>query len=337
MSFHETIAPDEATRFEQYAGELAALQDRRARRTGKVSRALHVKQHIGAVGELITAAPETSRVGVFATPGRRIPVYARFSSGTSARRPDNAPDIRGFALKLVGVSGQKIIAGLEQEVTQDFLFINQPAIAFRDPEEFMIFVRAAMDGPAKLLPRLFAGFGLRRGLQVLGRVVRTPKLRSFVASAFHTASPIAFGAASAAKLALFPLPASPLPSPPVPAASGPDALRADLVARLKAGPLAWSVRAQFFVDDDSTPIEDTSVAWSGPWVDLGTLTLPRQDPESPTGREIGDLVENLSFDPWHSIADHRPLGAMMRARAVAYRRSVIARQAAPEPKSVPEL
>ena len=329
MSFHETIAPDETTRFEQYASELAALQERRTRRTGKVSRALHVKQHVGAVGELVTTAPETSRVGVFATPGRRIPIYARFSSGTSARRPDNAPDIRGFALKLVGVPGKKIIAGLEQETTQDFLFINQPAIVFRDPEEFMIFVRAAMDGPARLLPRLFAGFGLRRGLQVLGRVAKTPKLRSFATNAFHTASPIAFGATSAAKLALFPL-----PCPPVPAASGPDALRADLIRHLQAGPLAWSLRAQFFVDDKTTPIEDTSVAWSGPWVDLGTLTIPRQDPDSPQGREIGELVDNLSFDPWHSIEEHRPLGAIMRARAVAYRASVIARKAAPEPKSV---
>jgi hypothetical protein len=231
-------------------------------------------------------------------------------------------------VKLVGVPGKKVIPGLEQELTQDFLFIDQPAIPFRDPEEFMTFVRAAKDGPVKLLPRLFAGFGLRRGLQVLGRIARIPKVRSFATHSFHTASPISFGS-TAAKLALFPL-----PSAPVPAAAGIDWLRADLVTRLKTGPLAWSLRAQFFADDDSTPIEDTARAWTGPWLDLGTVTLPRQDLESPKGREISELVENLSFDPWHAIEEHRPLGAIMRARAVAYRSSVIARKAAPEPKSV---
>ena len=62
---------------------------------------------------------------------------------------------------------------------------------------------------------------------------------------------------------------------------------------------------------------------------------------SPTGggaeRYSIALVEQLSFDPWHAIAEHRPLGAIMRARAVAYGPSVIARKAAPEPRSVIQL
>ena len=104
-------------------------------------------------------APESGAGGRVREPGQRWPVYARFSNGSSAHQPDKAPDVRGFALKLVGVPGKKIIAGLEQEATQDFLFIDQPAIAFRNPDEFMTFVRAAKDGPLKLLPRLIAGFG----------------------------------------------------------------------------------------------------------------------------------------------------------------------------------
>ena len=328
MGFHETIAGDEAARFQRYGGELGELARRRAEKTGVMSRALHVKQHIGAVGELVVGAPEARRVGAFAGNGRRWPLYARLSNGSSAHRPDKTPDVRGFALKLVGVPGRKIISGLEQEVTQDFLFIDQVALPFRDPEEFMTFVRAAKDGPARLLPRLIAGFGLRRAFQVLARSLKAPKVRSFATHAFHTAAPIAFGA-TAAKLGLFPMPGSPMP-----AARGEDALRADLVDRLKTGPLVWSLRGQFFQDDASTPIEDASVAWTAPWEDLGILTLPRQDPESPAGRQIGEQVEQLSFDPWHALEEHRPLGAIMRARAVTYRASVIDRKAAPEPRSV---
>jgi Catalase len=336
MAFHETIAADEVGRFEEFARDLGELQRRRAQKTGAMSRALHLKQHVGAVGALVVDAAEAARVGVFATNGRVWPVYARFSNGSSAHQADKAPDVRGLALKLVGVSGRKIIAGLETQETQDFLFIDQPAIPFRDPDEFMTFVRAAKDGPLKLLPRLVNGFGLRRAIQILRRSLGAPKVASFATHTFHAGAPISFGA-SAAKLALVPI-ASPVAAAgtpaPGPAASGADALRADLVARLRAGPLAWSLRAQLFQDDSSTPIEDTSVAWSGPWVALGTLTLPRQDPESAQGREIAALVEKLSFDPWHALEAHRPLGAIMRARAAAYRVSVIGRKAAPEPTSV---
>ena len=292
MSFHETIAADESARFEQFASEIVAIQRARASKRGAVARALHVKPHIGAVGELVVEAPESARAGVFANPGQRWPVYARFSNGSSARQPDKAPDVRGFALKLVGVPGKKLIPGLEQEATQDFLFIDQQAIAFRNPDEFMTFVRAAKDGPLKLLPRLIAGFGLRRAFQILGGALKAPKVKSFATHAFHTAAPISFGSGRAAKLGLFPV-----GNPPSPETSGDDALRADLTARLKAGPLTWALRAQLFLDDVTTPIEDTSVVWTGPWIDLGKLTLSRQDPESPRGREITASVEQLSFDP----------------------------------------
>jgi hypothetical protein len=66
----------------------------------------------------------------------------------------------------------------------------------------------------------------------------------------------------------------------------------------------------------------------------GILTLPKQDPESPAGREVGERASQLSFDPWHALEEHRPLGVIMRARAVTYRASVIDRKAAPEPRSV---
>jgi hypothetical protein len=269
--------------------------------------------------------------GVFATPGQRFPVYVRFSNGSSTSQSDKAPDVRGFALKLVGVPGKKLIFGLEDEQTQDFLFINDPALPFRDPHEFMAFVRAAKGGPALLIPKLFAGVGFGRALAILKRALSSPKVLSFATHTFHTAAPISFGA-GAAKLALFPM-----PSAPVAASSGDHYLRDDLRLRLQGGALAWSLKAQLFVDEQTTPIEDASVVWPGPWLELATLTIPTQDLDSAKGKEIATLVESLSFDPWHSIAEHRPLGAIMRARAVAYKSSVLGRSAGPEPKAVISL
>jgi hypothetical protein len=329
MAFGETIAPDEGERFKGFAEELAALQQERGAQSGKVERALHAKQHLGAVGELVVRGTEAVRPGVFASAGKAWPVYVRLSNGSTAHQPDSAPDVRGFALKLVGVPGRKLIPGLESEETQDFLFINEPAIPFKNPDEFMAFVRAAKDGPAKLLPRLIASFGFGRALGIIWQSVTGTKVKSFATHTFHTAAPIAFGS-SAAKLALFPLP-SDAPGLPV---SGADYLRDDMIARLKQAPLAWSLRAQLFIDDQATPIEDTSVVWSGAWLDLATLTLPQQDLASARGREISELVSRLSFDPWHALQEHRPLGAIMRARGAAYGPSVTGRKAAAEPKSV---
>jgi hypothetical protein len=110
-----------------------------------------------------------------------------------------------------------------------------------------------------------------------------------------------------------------------------------LLRRVKQGPLSWTLSAQFFSDDQSTPIEDASVEWTGPWVELGRLTIPKQDPTSELGQRIEALVNDLSFDPWHAIEAHRPLGAIMRARAAAYRESVLGRKAAPEPERVISL
>lgn len=334
MAFGERIAEDEAARFAGFGDEIVELQRARsAERGGAPARALHVKQHLGAVGELLVKAPESARTGVFGMSGKSWPVYVRFSNGSTRPQADGQPDVRGFALKLVGVPGKKLIGGLEQELTQDFLFIDTPAIPFKDPDEFMQFVRAAKDGPSKLLPRLVKTFGLTRALSLAWGSVRGPKVKSFATHTFHTAAPLAFGK-TAAKLALVPLTTAGA-APNI--AKGDDFLRLDLSERLKQGPLAWTLRAQAYVDEQSTPIEDASVAWSGPWVDLATLTLPRQDPESARGREISELVSQMSFDPWHAIEEHRPLGAIMRARSVVYGKSVGERRAAPEPKSVLSL
>src|SRR4051794_18206737 len=129
MGFHETIAPDETARFEGFAAEIKAIQARRTQKHGVAARALHVKQHLGVTGTITgTGGP-----GVFAA-GSSWPVYVRFSNGSTNSQRDGEPDVRGIALKLVGVPGKKIIPGLEDKKTQDFLLIPSEAFAMRTPD-----------------------------------------------------------------------------------------------------------------------------------------------------------------------------------------------------------
>lgn len=333
MGWQERVEPGEGERFEGYATELRALQRdmAKARAQDERWRALHTKAHVGAVGVLKVAAPDGLRAGVFAA-AREWPVYARFSSGAPGRAPDKVPDIRGLALKLVGVPGAKIIAPLADAATQDFLFIQAPSLGVKSPDEFMALLRAARKGKALLLPRLIGAVGFRRAFAIVRAFLSMPKVASLATARVFTAAPILIGT-EAVKLALEPIDAAPLE--PV---KGPTkTLRDDLVARLARGPLRWRLMVQRFVDEATTPIEDPSRAWpeaTAPWVEVGTLELPRQGVASARGQAIEDAVEGFSFDPWHAVPEHRPLGAVMRARAPAYRESAIERGASPEPTSV---
>jgi hypothetical protein len=67
---------------------------------------------------------------------------------------------------------------------------------------------------------------------------------------------------------------------------------------------------------------------------------PAQDAYSPARRVYGDDV--LSFNPWHCIEEHRPLGSIMHVRIKAYEKSSSFRhqmnvQPRVEPKDINEL
>ena len=65
-----------------------------------------------------------------------------------------------------------------------------------------------------------------------------------------------------------------------------------------------------------------------PPVTVARLTIPQQQPAA----ALKERIEGLSFDPWHALVEHKPLGDMMRARNVTYRTSTEQRKAAPEPR-----
>lgn len=327
--WRETVPDDEAARFTRYADDLRALQKGYAKGDA-LGRALHLKGHVGCEAVLTVRPdlPEELKVSLFATQGPQR-AMVRFSNAMGRRQKDGAPDVRGFALKVYDVPGRKLIEGLEHCTTQDFLFITTPTFSIGSPDDFVTFLKAEAKGQALLLPRLFMAFGVGRTLGLLKRLLGTPQPRSLATVPYYTAAPVRFGP-FAAKLQLVPVrPVEPAEKP-----IGVDGYRDELIARLQQGDVVFSLRAQLYVDDTRTPIEDASVLWTdeaSPPIELATLTLPRVDLATPEGRDLCARVEAMSFDPWHAVEEFRPLGAVMRARKYAYGASVIARGASPEP------
>lgn len=326
----EVIGPGENESFEKLAQDLAGLQSKVAASRGKVHRGLHAKANVLARAEfeVLAGIPEHVRVGMFAEP-KKYDAVVRFSNGGAAPQADKRPDVRGIAVKVIGVGGKKIIPGMESAPTQDFLAILSPTQPFRTPEDFIWFVLAARS-PLTLIPKGILRMGPGKFFSLLGVLQKGlgAPLTALHTNRYFSALPIQFGK-HAVKYSFVPLDAD--------AASGPvdPDLGGALTKVLETRPLRWELQVQFFVDEQSTPIEDGTVEWKSPWVPVARLTLPQQSVESEKGKALTHWAEGLSFDPWHAQEQFKPLGAMMRARNAAYRVSTIARKAAPEPSSIP--
>lgn len=332
--WREEIGPDEEQRFERQAERLREIQRKNAAQAG-TSRALHAKHTGSFAAELhvLGDLPEHARVGLFAAP-KTWRAYVRFSNGASAHQPDRTPDVRGIGIKVLDVPGRKILPGLEDRATQDFLLIQSPSTPFKGSDEFVGLVWAARSKPLAL-PRLLWRFGPGGVARLLGR------LRSSLGVPVHTLAEQRFWSALptkygdyAVRWGLRPRLAGATKGAAADAPASADHLRDDLVRRLRAGPLEWELMAQFFEDEQRTPIEDASVAWpedAAPFVTLARLVLPQQDAGTDEGRALVQTIEQLSFDPWHATEDFRPLGEMMRARKVAYKVSAIERKAELDP------
>jgi Dyp-type peroxidase family len=281
---------------------------------GKTLRDAHPKMH-GCVRATLTVArdlPPELAVGVFRAP-RTYKAWVRFSNASGEISPDKKPDIRGVAIKLLDVPGPKLLEGFEDCRTHDFVLISSDAFVTKDVSEFDALVRAMVGGTWR-----FGAFLLThpRVAQNLFTALRVHT--SLLDVRYFSVAPYLFGS-EAVKYSLQPS----APRVNVRSRPGPDFLREALKAELEAGAATFDFLVQQRVDADTaphmTPIEDPRVAWREPHARLrkvATLELLQEDFDTPERREFG---ENLSFNPWRCLAEHRPLGGISRARRQVYR------------------
>jgi len=316
----ESVSPDEAERHAEFAAEIVAIQARITKKTGKPGRAFHRKQVAGIRGELtvLTNLNPLLRQGLFASE-TTFPCLIRMSNGAMSPAADLAPDIRGLAISVRNVSGPGALSPTTDR--QDFLLINRPIFGFTDSKDFASIVGPAAAGQSELLKFIIGRDGPLKGpveIARLGKDLLRP-FTGFATSAFFGPNPIKFGD-YAVRVRLQPRHER----------IAPLAARdwhADIGNRLRDHTVTYELQAQFFVDEQSTPIEDGCKKWDSPYVAVAQLVLPRQDLDGTEGQDLDTEIENARFDPWAALADHRPLGEVMRARKVAYFASQQARNA----------
>ena len=294
-------------------------------------RSVHTKNHGIAVGELTiesNLAPHLAQ-GLFATP-KTFPVLARFSTNPGDILPDSVSTARGLALKIVGIENEAMVAGHENESTQDFLFVDGPVLGAVGPGDFrkqMELFEKHLNDPVQLKEAISAGSRAANGVltaigkpsTLLATMGGHPAEHPLGAQFFNQA-PVRYGD-YVAKFSLVP------ESPELKALTGTkieytefSALREIIANYFATNGGTWLLKVQLAADLEKTPIEDMSKPWKesdAPFETVARLTLPPQPTDSPQRRAYAD--DKISFDPWHALEAHRPLGGIQRARRVAYR------------------
>ncbi len=281
---------------------------------GSTLRDAHPK-NIGCVkAEFIVESqlPEELRVGVFKEP-RTYPAYIRFSNASTTIQPDGKKDIRGMAIKLLGVAGEKLLENEKQETTQDFLLISTPRFINQNLIDFYELVQAVRAGGLKMLGFFFNPFNSH--LHVLWRIATSLKKHGNLLEVhFWSTTPYQFGA----KVVKYSARPHQTAVTKIPKNPGDNFLREVMKQHLTGQDAYFDFMVQFQTDARQMPIEDASVRWdekASPFRKVATIRMPAQTFDSEEQMKFG---ENLSFTPWHSLPDHTPLGSINRARRVVY-------------------
>jgi hypothetical protein len=326
----ETIGAHEAKTIRGIIEIMDRIQTIVAEDVGDAKRAVHAKAHGLLVGELevLPDLPPVLAHGLFATP-RTYPAALRLSTIPGDVLDDAVSVPRGAALKIVDVTGPRV-AGSEQDVTQDFLFLNGKAFSAATPDAFLRTLKllAATTDKAPGLKKVLSS--VVRGLEKIVEGVggQSPTLLTLggypeiniLGDEFYTQGPILYGD-YIAKLALKPLSDNlrALTRQPLNLSGHPDGIRQAVVEFFQSDSAAWDIQVQLCTNLQTMPIEDASVTWpetESPYLSVARLHMPSQDAWRADRIEL--LDERMSFSPWHALAAHRPLGGIMRVRQAVY-------------------
>lgn len=253
--------------------------------------------------------PDDCKFGIFQK-AKTYPCWIRSSNASGSVQSDREKDFRGFAIKLMGVQGDRF-SDFEKQ-TQDFILMSHPTMPLGTVKLFRDAVCTATKwGPIALALR-FLLTGKGRVIQALTKAKK------------HDSSPLDIRYWSTTPYALGPhkvkyhmrptgTDKSHLPQPLTD-----NYLTNNMATHLRTSTASFDFFVQFYVDDTQTPIEDAAVEWQeavSPFIRVATLHIQQQEIDT---KDRFDLAERLSFGPANSLNDHAPLGGLNRARRKIY-------------------
>ncbi|MBJ7416090.1 MAG: hypothetical protein JHC88_11685, partial [Niveispirillum sp.] len=104
----------------------------------------------------------------------------------------------------------------------------------------------------------------------------------------------------------------------IPKTKDPNYLRAAMVEQLATGGACMRFMVQVRTGDMS--VEDPRYEWSeteAPFQEVARIEIPKQDFNT---EPQNAACEASSYNPWHALPDHKPLGGVNRMRKAIYER-----------------
>jgi hypothetical protein len=257
--------------------------------------------------------PAPLRHGIYATP-RSYPAWVRFSGPGPYVTPDiDDVGFMSISVKLMDVPGAKLMD--EEKFTQDMFGVSPPTFVTPD-----VMANAQLQKTSLQNAQIFYFFNLQRPhiLDAIMQGLWTKTQSSPLEAPYFSCVPYLLGEGQAMQYSFWPKSTQRTPIPRLPLRPPDDYLRAAMVQSLSMGDVELDVRLQLQTDPHLMPLENAGVLWPerlSPRISAATLRIPRQQFDSPAQMEF---AKRLSYNPWHSIAEHRPLGNQSRARKRMY-------------------
>ncbi|HET7834999.1 MAG TPA: hypothetical protein VFL43_04250 [Variovorax sp.] len=257
--------------------------------------------------------PPHMKRGIYAEP-RTFRCWVRFSGPGPYITPDiDDVGFMSISIKLMGVPGPKLMD--EEQHTLDMFAVSTPTFVTPDAK-----CNAALQRESVKNAQIFYFVNLHDP-HLLDLVMQSLFIKtqsSPFEAPYFSCVPYLMGEGQAMQYSVWPKTRQRTPIPRLPLRPPDDYLRQAMVSALANDDVELDFRVQMQTDPHLMPIENAGVLWPeklSPRVSVATLRLPRQTFDSPAQMEF---AKRLSYNPWHTIAEHRPLGNQSRARRRMY-------------------
>jgi hypothetical protein len=282
---------------------------------GAYERGGNTKTHGIVRGEFIVHdnLPPELRRGIYAEP-KTYKAWVRFSGPGPYITPDiDDVGFMSISVKLMGVPGPKLME--EEKFTQDMFGVSPPTFVTPDtPSNVQLQIESLKNA------QIFYFLNLRRphvlDFIMQGLWIKTQS--SPLEAPYFSCVPYLLGEGQAMQYSFWPVTSRRTKVPRLPLRPPDDYLRQAMVKTLASEDAYFDVRLQLQTDPHLMPIENNGVYWPerlSPRRSVATLRIPKQT--FATQAQL-DFARRLSFNPWHSIPEHRPLGNQSRARRRMY-------------------
>jgi len=265
--------------------------------------------------------PENMRRGIYAQ-ARTYPAWVRFSGPGPYITPDiDDVGFMSMSIKLMDVPGPKLMD--DEKFTQDMMGVSTPTFVTPNTE-----ANVQLQHWSYKNAQIFYFINPKQS-HVLDFIMQSLWIRtqnSPLESQYFSCVPYLLGEGQAMQYSMRSRLTTRSRVPRLPLRPPDNYLRDAMVSTLAKQDVEFDILLQVQTDSHRMPIENNAVFWPprlSPRVPAALLRIPKQQFNSPEQLEFARV---LSYNPWHCIPEHRPLGNQSRARYRMYKELSTLRQ-----------